>query len=484
MMDHELGAALELPVTTVAPAVNDHSADGLGSAVGSEATCDHIGSLQESSGLPAPAPNHGGSSLQNGVGQDGDADTAWITRFLDDQAGAWQHAIDDTGATDLDWVGMLAGDIASSLDEPNYPALLAYMADDQQTADIDAESGMVPVASVTIALPVKIAAGVDEAARRKCYQELIASKKFYACLEAGLQADPTGRTAVTQPVTRSRLDVPQPPVSADLVKFVLRAEALRMNRPVVGSRLPDVLVCNGTGELSRALVEHLCCVTTVSDDPAVIHKGKAVPYGSPGAIERDLKARETHWDLYAAHPVQPGAIYRLAQTHATGLATSSFDLLIVEQAHRLDLPLVIAELQRLARPGAVVVLLGYQPFWVDKPKVTNCLGFYWNGLLGPLLTAGERALRARFADLTFPFSQVADVPGLPRKDPLLTAKWNCLEMVAHLDDWPVVQRAGLRTGTRWPEIGQMHTALRQAWGPLKARHILTWKIFSRVGVAG
>lgn len=428
--------------------------------------------------------NAGGAPLVDLMVGNTDHDTTWIERIVDDQA--YEH--EDTGeasgpeAYGSEWILLEA--LENTPEFPDYTLLLARVKDAE---GIGAETSLCQNAglagSQTSQLVLKQTQRPDEDERRQRARDVLASLRFHASFDAAMQAGPARQMPGAQPVMRSRLDVPQPAVNVDLVKLVLWAEGMRTNRPTTGSCLPNVLVCNGTGELSRALADHLCCVTTVTDDPAVILKGKAIPYGSPGAIERDLKEREAHRDVYATHPVGPGMIYRWAELHATGLPAASFDLIIVEQAHRLELAPLMVELQRLARPGGVVLLLGYQPFGAMKPAVTKCLKLYWKGLLAPALTGGERALCAQFADVPFPFASVPAVSQLGRREVVLTAKWNCLEMAAHLDDWPVVQRLGLRTGTHWPAIGQMHTALRHAWGPLKVRQQLSWKVFARVGIA-
>lgn len=428
--------------------------------------------------------NADGSSLVDLMGGNTDHDTAWIEYIIDGQIYGDEYAGE---ALDQEtyFSGWTLSDPAETMLEFQDYTLLLVGAEDVEGIGADTSlcqnAGL--VGPQTSKLVLKQTQRPDEDERRQRARDVLASLRFHASFDAAMQAGPAPQKSVAQPVTRSRLDVPQPAVNVDLVKLVLWAEGMRTNRPTTGSRLPNVLVCNGTGELSRALADHLCRVTTVSDDLAVILKGKAIPYGSPGAIERDLKEREAHRDVYAIHPVGPGVIYRWAEPHATGLPAASFDLLIVEQAHRLNLAPIIAELQRLARPGAAVMLLGYQPFGAMKPAVTKCLKLYWKGLLEPALTGGERALCAQFADVPFPFASVPAVSQLGRREVVLTAKWNCLEMAAHLDDWPVVQRLGLRTGTHWPAIGQMHTALRQAWGPLKVRYPLSWKVFARVGIA-
>jgi SAM-dependent methyltransferase len=165
--------------------------------------------------------------------------------------------------------------------------------------------------------------------------------------------------------------------------------------------------------------------------------------------------------------------YAVSSAEASGLPEASVDCAVAAQAaHWFDLEAYYREVRRVARPGALLVLITYAVMEVD-PDVDPILErFYWKTLDG--LWPPERILvEEGYRSLHFPFERV-DAPLLA-----LEQRWSADQVLGYVGTWSAVQ--ALRKAGRGAELERFGEEFRAAWGNPSASRLIRWPLSLRLG---
>ena len=247
----------------------------------------------------------------------------------------------------------------------------------------------------------------------------------------------------------------------------------------------------GRGTFGIALSEHMPHVTVVHPDHAIVDVMKARVLGCEGAYRAAVEKGAAQGLYGRKNPILRDHVshhttrYVAMPAERTGLPAHHYDLIIVNQAHRVaDLPRVIAEVQRLAAPGATVVLMG-----VMQPRINPVIDrILYDGLANGLkrhLTKADRTIMSGFQNIEFPFvGHEYDRSGDSAHKHLdLIAKWNLPEFMCYLNDWPLIRGIRRRSDLTHFQVAGMYSVLTKAWGSKKTRREVTLPLKLRVGFA-
>jgi SAM-dependent methyltransferase len=157
----------------------------------------------------------------------------------------------------------------------------------------------------------------------------------------------------------------------------------------------------GNGQLSVALAARFDRV--VAEDPA----------------QAQLDAAERH----------PKVEYRRATAEASGLPDASADLAVSAQAaHWFDWPRYVAEVARVARPGALVALISYGILRVEGEAGAEIARFY-HDVAGPYWMPERRHVANGYRDLAWPWPEV-EAPAID-----MVARWTREELFGYVTTW-------------------------------------------------
>jgi ubiquinone/menaquinone biosynthesis C-methylase UbiE len=164
--------------------------------------------------------------------------------------------------------------------------------------------------------------------------------------------------------------------------------------------------------------------------------------------------------------------YRVAPAENSGIRSETIDLIMVAQAlHWFDLDRFYAEAQRVLRPQGVLAASAYNLLHIEK-AIDEVVNRYYHEVVGAFWPP-ERELVEQFANLSFPFHEVAT----PKFE--TTAHWNLDHLLGYLRTWSSTQRFIAAKGS--DPLEQIIDDLRSAWGKPGQTRSVTWPLILRIG---
>jgi SAM-dependent methyltransferase len=186
-----------------------------------------------------------------------------------------------------------------------------------------------------------------------------------------------------------------------------------------------------------------------------------------------IEATDASSEQIAHAQPHPRVHYRVALAEASGLADQSVDLVSVAQAlHWFDLDRFFAEVQRVARPNAVVTVYGYTWFYLSP--MLDALTERW--LLQPVQSywsANNRLLWDGYRTIDFPFEDLA-APCLA-----IHLWWTLDQLFDYYLTWSAPRRKISADGDSF--VGAARLAFESAWGDSKQPRHVVMPLTVRVG---
>jgi ubiquinone/menaquinone biosynthesis C-methylase UbiE len=165
-----------------------------------------------------------------------------------------------------------------------------------------------------------------------------------------------------------------------------------------------------------------------------------------------------------------GVQYRVASAEASGLESSSIDLITVAQAlHWFDLAKFYSEARRVLKPRGIVAAWAYKLATVARP-IDAVVNHYYEDVVGPYWPA-ERGLVEKFEELSFPFPAV-ETPAFE-----MVVEWNVEQLLGYLGTWSATQR--FMAAEKCNPLEGVEKELRKVWGAETRR--VTWPLTIKVG---
>jgi SAM-dependent methyltransferase len=159
--------------------------------------------------------------------------------------------------------------------------------------------------------------------------------------------------------------------------------------------------------------------------------------------------------------------------YQTSIDDHSVDAITVAQAlHWFDLPAFVAEVQRVARPGALFAAWCYANCSVS-PAVDAVIAHLYADTLGACWPPERRLVEEGYASLGLPFTPVT-APAFA-----MQVDWNATQLLAYLTSWSAAQRCRRETGQ--DAVAASADTLVAAWG--KPQHVrpVRWTLAIRAG---
>ena len=201
----------------------------------------------------------------------------------------------------------------------------------------------------------------------------------------------------------------------------------------------------GNGQASVALARHFEHV--IATDPSERQIGQAVS--------------------------DPRVEYRAEPAEHTSLIAHSVDAVTVAQAlHWFDLDAFVAEVRRVARPGALFAAWSYANCSVT-PAVDAIVAELYDRVLGPYWPPERALVDEGYASLTLPFAPVAAPAFEMRMD------WSAAQFLAYLSSWSAAQRH--RAATDEDAVAAVAEEVRAAWGDAGQPRPVRWTLAIRAG---
>jgi SAM-dependent methyltransferase len=198
----------------------------------------------------------------------------------------------------------------------------------------------------------------------------------------------------------------------------------------------------GTGQLSVALAERFERV--IATDPAQAQLDRAAPH--------------------------PRVEYRCASAEASGLPARSVALIVAAQAaHWFDWPRFVAEVDRVARPGALLALISYGN--VELDGAAGAILDRYRERVAPYWPPGRAHVETGYRDLALPWPAV-EAPAIA-----MTATWRRDELLGYVGTWSATVRLIEREGSA--PFDALRAELAAAW-PDGASRLLRWPLAIRL----
>lgn len=199
----------------------------------------------------------------------------------------------------------------------------------------------------------------------------------------------------------------------------------------------------GNGQLSVALAETFQRV--IATDPAQAQLDAATPH--------------------------PRVEYRRAPAEASGLDAASIDLVVAAQAaHWFEWPRFVAEVARVAKPGALVALVAYGNLVVDG-DADAVIRHYYEHVVGPYWPRPGRAhIESGYRDLVLPW------PPVEPPDLVMTATWTRDELLGYISTWSATVRLVETQGSA--AFDELRARVAATW-PDDERRVIRWPLILR-----
>ena len=163
-------------------------------------------------------------------------------------------------------------------------------------------------------------------------------------------------------------------------------------------------------------------------------------------------------------------IYSVAEAEKTFFKSNYFDLITVAQAvHWFDFGKFYTEVNRLARPDAIIALIGYGQLQVNTEINKVIEAFYWD-MFGRYFTGNRQFVEKRYETVPFPYREI-QTPEFS-----IDLIWSLHDLHGYLRTWsPVVK---YMTEYRKDPTISVVKRLRKLWGDQQQ---VSFPVFLRVG---
>ncbi|MGH8144830.1 MAG: class I SAM-dependent methyltransferase [Rhodanobacteraceae bacterium] len=210
----------------------------------------------------------------------------------------------------------------------------------------------------------------------------------------------------------------------------------------------------GSGQASIALARRFGCVIATDPSARQIGNAEAKPNIDYRVEPRNFSAGD-------------GGGYR------TSSDDRSVDAITVAQAlHWFDLPAFVAEVQRVAKPGALFAAWCYANCNVS-PAVDAVIAHLYDDTLGSYWPPERRLVDEGYASIELPFTPVS----IPTME--LRVDWNARQLLAYLTSWSAAQRYHKETGL--DAIAAITDELIAAWNDPDRVRPVRWRLAIRAG---
>lgn len=169
----------------------------------------------------------------------------------------------------------------------------------------------------------------------------------------------------------------------------------------------------------------------------------------------------------------PRVRYFVGRAEESALREASVDLVTVAQAiHWFDLDRFYREVERVAKPGAVLAAWCYDLVRIT-PGVDRCVDRFYTEVVGPHWPKERAHVESHYRELPFPFEEVAP----PRCT--MRARWNLGGLLGYVETWSALK--AYREARRVDPLPDLAARVAAAWGDSQRRRGVVWPLYFRIG---
>lgn len=165
--------------------------------------------------------------------------------------------------------------------------------------------------------------------------------------------------------------------------------------------------------------------------------------------------------------------YKVALAQNTGIDDQSADLITVAQAaHWFDLDAFYAEVQRIAKPDAILALISYGTTRLIDPLIDEQVQYFYHKVIGQYWPAERQHIVDGYKNLPFPFKEL----GYPAFE--MEVEWTLSQVVGYLNTWSAVNEA--RKQGQAEQVDAFFDELAVHWGNPEQRRRVYWPLTLRI----
>jgi SAM-dependent methyltransferase len=169
-------------------------------------------------------------------------------------------------------------------------------------------------------------------------------------------------------------------------------------------------------------------------------------------------------------PKLDNVTYRRASAEQSGLEPASVDLAVAAQAaHWFDWPRFVAEVARVAKPGAAVALVSYGIVEVDDAPA---IATYYHQTLAGFWPPERRHVENGYRELVWPWPELA-APTLA-----MTARWTRAELIGYVTTWSATAKLVAERGNT--PLDDFIAELAREWPDDRERREIRWPLTLRL----
>lgn len=182
-------------------------------------------------------------------------------------------------------------------------------------------------------------------------------------------------------------------------------------------------------------------------------------------FERVIATDPSREQVASAEP-HPRIEYRCEPAERSSLADASVDLAVAAQAaHWFDWPRYLAEVERVAKPGALVALVTYAIMHVEG--VDALIADYYKNVVGRYWPKGREHVENGYRDLVLPW------PAVEAPEIAMTAEWTRDELLGYIATWSATVKL---VDTEGPAPFEAFRARLAAAWPGEECRTVTWPL--------
>lgn len=164
--------------------------------------------------------------------------------------------------------------------------------------------------------------------------------------------------------------------------------------------------------------------------------------------------------------------YRCEPAEKSTLGSGSVDLVVAAQAaHWFAWPAYVAEVERVAKPGALVALVSYGIVEVE-PSASAIVTHFYRDVVGKYWPKGREHVENGYRDLAWPW------PTVEAPVTAMTASWTREELLGYIASWSASAKLVATEGQA--PFDKLHAELAAVWPSTSEYHEIRWPLTLRL----
>ena len=164
--------------------------------------------------------------------------------------------------------------------------------------------------------------------------------------------------------------------------------------------------------------------------------------------------------------------YTVGNAEETLFPGNTFDLITIAQAiHWFDFKNFYQEAQRTLKAGAIIAVIGYDIFRINK-EIDFLVDQFYRKTTGPYWDAERKYIDDHYTTIPFPFKEI-ETPAFS-----INYHWELEQVIGYLNTWSAVQHYTRKNNEN--PVDTFSEELKSGWGSVSKRKV-TFPIFMRTG---